>query len=61
LHPARPSTQLVRRELVRGNGRARVWLLPNPSGLNAHHQLPELAAAFRRLRVAAGLPSMRSR
>ncbi len=40
---------------------ARVWLLPNPSGLNAHHQLPELAAAFRRLRVAARLPSMTSR
>jgi len=42
-------------------GDARVWLLPNTSGLNAHHQLPELTAAFRRLRVAAGLPSMRSR
>lgn len=40
---------------------ARVWLLPNPSGLNAHHQLPELTAAFRRFRAAAGLPSMRSR
>jgi len=23
-----------------------VWLLPNPSGLNAHYQLPALAAAF---------------
>ena len=42
-------------------GDARVWLLPNTSGLNAHHQLPELTVAFRRLRVAAGLPSMRSR
>jgi TDG/mug DNA glycosylase family protein len=39
-------------------GEARVWLLPNPSGLNAHHQLPELTAAFRRFRVAARLPSM---
>jgi TDG/mug DNA glycosylase family protein len=26
-----------------------VWLLPNPSGLNAHYQLPELVAAFRAL------------
>ena len=42
-------------------GDARVWLLPNPSGLNAHHQLPALTVAFRRLRVAAGFPSMRSR
>ncbi len=42
-------------------GDARVWLLPNTSGLNAHHQLPELTVAFRRLRVAAGLPSIRSR
>jgi double-stranded uracil-DNA glycosylase len=23
-----------------------VWLLPNPSGLNAHYQLPDLAALF---------------
>ncbi|GLZ33331.1 mismatch-specific DNA-glycosylase [Lentzea sp. NBRC 105346] len=31
-------------------GPARVWLLPNPSGLNAHYQLPALAAEFDRLR-----------
>jgi double-stranded uracil-DNA glycosylase len=31
-------------------GNAGVWLLPNPSGLNAHYQLPELVAAFRELR-----------
>ncbi len=30
----------------------RVWLLPNPSGLNAHYQLPDLARLFRRLRAA---------
>jgi double-stranded uracil-DNA glycosylase len=35
-------------------GPARVWLLPNPSGLNAHYQLPALAAEFGRLREAAG-------
>jgi double-stranded uracil-DNA glycosylase len=31
---------------------ARAWLLPNPSGLNAHYQLPDLAAAFAELRRA---------
>lgn len=30
-----------------------VWLLPNPSGLNAHYQLPDLVAAYRLLRQAA--------
>ena len=30
-------------------GGARVWLLPNPSGLQAHYQLPELIAAFQAL------------
>lgn len=30
-------------------GNARVVVLPNPSGLNAHHQLPQLAALFARL------------
>ncbi len=28
----------------------RVWVLPNPSGLNAHHQLPDLERMFRALR-----------
>jgi TDG/mug DNA glycosylase family protein len=31
-----------------------VWVLPNPSGLNAHHQLGELIALFRQLREAVG-------
>lgn len=35
-------------------GGARVWLLPNPSGLNASWQLPRLAAAYGELRAAAG-------
>ena len=26
-----------------------VWVLPNPSGLNAHYQLPQLAAAYAEL------------
>lgn len=34
-------------------GGARVWLLPNPSGLNASWQLPRLAEAYARLRAAA--------
>ena len=32
---------------------ARVWLLPNPSGLNAHYQQPALTAAYAELRAAA--------
>lgn len=31
-------------------GGARVWVLPNPSGLNAHHQLDDLARLFAALR-----------
>ena len=31
---------------------ARLWVLPNPSGLNAHYQLPELARRFAELRQA---------
>ncbi len=34
-------------------GSTRVWVLPNPSGLNAHWQMPDLTAAFTRLREAA--------
>jgi double-stranded uracil-DNA glycosylase len=33
---------------------AGVWVLPNPSGLNANHQLRDLARLFRELRLAAG-------
>ncbi|MDQ2874743.1 MAG: G/U mismatch-specific DNA glycosylase [Actinomycetota bacterium] len=35
-------------------GRTRVWVLPNPSGLNAHYAPAALAAEFARLREAAG-------
>ena len=31
---------------------ARVWVLPNPSGLNAHYQQPALTAAYAELRKA---------
>jgi double-stranded uracil-DNA glycosylase len=34
-------------------GAARVWVLPNPSGLNAHYTPAGLAAEFARLREAA--------
>jgi TDG/mug DNA glycosylase family protein len=34
-------------------GETGVWVLPNPSGLNANYQLPELTAAFRALRDVA--------
>ena len=33
-------------------GETRVWVLPNPSGLNAHYQPKDLARVFRQLRKA---------
>ncbi len=33
-----------------------VWVAPNPSGLNAHFQLPDLARVYGELRTAAGRP-----
>ncbi|MFD7901154.1 hypothetical protein ACFV4F_13680 [Kitasatospora sp. NPDC059722] len=33
-----------------GIGGTEVWVLPNPSGLNAHYTLDALAAEFRTLR-----------
>ena len=47
----RPRASLGRQE--GGFAGASVWVLPNPSGLNAHHQPAQLAAAFRALRRAA--------
>ena len=34
-------------------GSAVTWVAPNPSGLNAHHQLPDLARWYARLRPPA--------
>src|SRR4029077_8489003 len=34
-------------------GAARLWILPNPSGLNAHWTLDAIAAEFAALRAAA--------
>ncbi len=33
-------------------GDTRIWVLPNPSGLNAHYQLPDLTREFAALRAA---------
>ena len=33
-------------------GSSQLWVLPNPSGLNAHYQLPQLVELFRVLRDA---------
>jgi TDG/mug DNA glycosylase family protein len=40
-------------------GSASVWVLPNPSGLNAHYTLDALAAEFSRLRAAVTVPRPR--
>lgn len=34
---------------------AQVWVVPNPSGLNAHASLADLARAYREVAVAAGI------
>jgi TDG/mug DNA glycosylase family protein len=42
-------------EQERRIGETRVWILPNPSGLNAHYTLPKLAAAYAELeKVSSG-------
>ena len=35
---------------------AGLWVLPNPSGLNAHYQLPDLVREFAALHAAATFP-----
>ena len=40
---------------------ARVWVLPNPSGLNAHYQLADFVRMFRKLREDAERASSRRR
>lgn len=42
-----PRAQVGLQERVIGT--TSVWLLPNPSGLNANYQLPDLAREFRKL------------
>ena len=48
---ARPKAVVgLQDELVGGRP---VWVLPNPSGLNAHHQLPDLARLYGEARAYA--------
>jgi TDG/mug DNA glycosylase family protein len=42
-------------------GATRIWVLPNPSGLNAHWTAAEMAKEFGRLRTATGVPDARER
>jgi len=50
---ARPDARLGEQQNALGG--ARVWVLPNPSGLNAHYQLPDLVRVFGELARAAGV------
>jgi TDG/mug DNA glycosylase family protein len=47
----KPAASLGRQEERIGN--TTMWVLPSPSGLNAHHQLSDLVRLFRELREAA--------
>lgn len=47
---AAPKTQLGLQDLQLGE--TRVWVLPNPSGLNAHYQLPDLIDAYAEIHSA---------
>ena len=38
-------------------GETKIWLLPNPSGLNAHYQLADLIELFRTVRLAVEPPN----
>lgn len=49
-----PRAQVGRQD--RSIGPAGVWLLPNPSGINAHYQLDDLARLFESLRRKIGAP-----
>jgi double-stranded uracil-DNA glycosylase len=46
-----PGAQVGPQDTVAGT--TRIWVLPNPSGLNAHYAPAALAAEFARLRAAA--------
>ncbi|GAB3130447.1 G/U mismatch-specific DNA glycosylase [Tsukamurella serpentis] len=49
----RPSATAGRQHRTVGD--TEVWVLPNPSGLNAHETVATLAAAYRRAAAAAGV------
>jgi TDG/mug DNA glycosylase family protein len=42
-------------EQPEGWGSARLWVVPNPSGLNAHETVESLAVAYRAPAAAAGV------
>ena len=48
---AQPDATVGRQQLMIGN--TVLWVLPNPSGLNANYQQPELTRLFRELKAAA--------
>lgn len=49
----RPDAKVGRQDTVVGNGTG-LWLLPNPSGLQARYQLDEMVGMFAELRAACG-------
>ncbi len=53
----RPATRVGRQ--VHDLAGAELWVLPNPSGLNAHETIATLAAAYRDAAVAAGVALQR--
>lgn len=54
----RPRAQMGRRDELLGG--AELWIVPNPSGLNAHETITTLAAAYRRVAKAAGIDVTRA-
>lgn len=48
-------------EQPEGFAGARLWVVPNPSGLNAHETTDSLASAYREAAVAAGIVERRAR
>lgn len=52
---AAPGRQSDTPELTERFGGAAVWVVPNPSGLNAHETVDTLAAAYRAAAVEAGV------
>ena len=52
----RPDAKIGRQQEKIGD--TGIWVLPNPSGLNANHQLPQLAEMFRELKLASEISTM---
>lgn len=54
----RPQARIGPQDETVGDGTG-MWLLPNPSGLQARYQMDEMTGMWRRLREAAGHPTGR--